>query len=314
MNVISMIFGGLIVLQIVAMNMLFSTYTVDYSNKFEEKRLQIAVNYAVDGATKEMKENSTDLGQDYESIARLNVDPSVAFDTFSVIMCKNYGIPCNSTNQQSFMVDYCPVFVVATYDGYYYLSKEKINSSGVENMIFSPKMPYIKEHEENGEKFLYSYNLTLTSALKIDKNGGVYKDYTPPLSRKEQSDLINSTVSDVMNTLLLEQADPNNIRGEFYIPSEFTTIRSTNPITNTTVLAYIDNFDVPNFGTDLQSFGIGGSEIKQKKVVVGFIIEVDGEYEKYYAYSDRLPEGAISIETYDSQEDAAADGYYYYIH
>lgn len=314
MNLSSLLFGGLLVLQIITMNMLFTDYASDYHRKFEEKRLQIAVNYAVDAATKEMKENSANLGQDYESIAKLNVDPIVAMDTFSTIIAKNYNVPVNSVNQQSILLDYCPVFMVATYDGYYIASKEKINSSGVENVLFSPKLPYSEVYtEEDGSTSLYSYNLSLTSAIKTKSDGSVYKVNYPPLTRKEQSDLINTKVSDVLNDTLVKYANKDP-RGEIYIPSEMTTVMSTNPIQNTTVLAYIDNFDLAGYGMDLQSFGIGGSEIKQKKVVVGFTIEVNGNMEKYYAYSDRLPEGAVPIESFDSQEDAAKEGYYYYIH
>lgn len=313
MNIAPLIFGGLLLLQIVTMNLLFTDYAHDYFNQFEEERLQIAVNYAVDGATKEMKEDSSHLGQDYESMAKLNVDPIVAMDTFSAIMCKNYNIPVSSTTQQSVMCDYVPVFVVATYDGYYKADRVKINSSGVENMIFSTKLPYLKEViDEDGNYTYYSYNLSLDDCLRVDSNGSVVKDYDPPLTRAEQSDLINNTISDILNDQLLKYANQDP-RGEVYIPSEFTTIRSTNPVRNTTVFAYIDGFDLPAFGMNLQSFGIGGADIRQKQVVVGFTVEVNGKIEKYYAYSENIPDGVTIIETYDSQKDAAEDGYYYWI-
>lgn len=301
------------ILQIISMNMLFVDYANDYTNKFEEHRLQIAVNYAVDAATKEMKENSADLGQDYEAIGKLNVDPIVAMDTFSMVIAKNYNVPLNSTNQQSIMLDYCPVFLVATYDGYYLASKQDINDVGVENMIFTPKLPYSDIHtEDDGTVSLYSYNLSFTSALKVDSNGGVYKVSNPPKTRTQQLSLVNDTLSDVLNEALVNNAN-RDPRGMIFIPPEMTTIHSTNPVRNTTVFAYIDNFDLAGYGMDLQSFGIGGAEIKQKKVVVGFTITVAGKAEKYYTYSDRLPAGVVPIETFDSQEDAAKSGYYYYV-
>lgn len=310
----SILYGGLLLLQIITMNMLFTDYASDYYNKFEEKRLQIVVNYAVDAATKEMKEDSANLGQDYESIGKLNVDPRVAMDTFATIICKNYNIPVNSTNKQSVMLDYCPVFLVVTYDGYYVMNKVKINDSGVENMIFSPKLPYSAlQTEPDNSISMYSYNLSFTSAIKVDANGGVYKIDNPPLSKQEQSNLVNNKVSDVINEKLVRGTDLR-LRGGVFIPSEMTTLRSTNPIQNTTVFAYIDNFDLGGYGMSLQSFGIGGAEIKQKKVVVGFELNINGNIEKYYAYSDRLPNGVTPVETFDSQEDAASHGYYYYVH
>lgn len=313
MQLSSLLYGGLLILQILTMNMLFTDYAADYNKAFEENRLAIAVNYAVDAATQEMKDNSANLGQDYESISRINVDPIVAMDTFSTILLKNYDIPLSSTNQQSVLLDYCPVFMVATYDGYYIASKQKINDAGVENMIFSPKLPYYDIYmETDGTKSLYSFNLSLTSAIKIDESGGVYKVGTPPLSKKEQSDVINTRISDVLNEYLVKYAN-RDPRGRIFIPSEMTTLHSTNPIRNTTVFAYIDNFDLAGYGTNLQSFGIGGSEIKQKKVVVGFSTVTNGKTELYYAYSDRVPTGVVPIETFDSQEDAAKEGYYFYI-
>lgn len=313
MDLTSLIYGGLLILQIISMNMLFSDYARDYNHRFEEDRLQIAVNYAVDAATKEMQDDSANLAQDYETMAKLNVDPIVAYDTFTTIIAKNYNVPVNSTSQQEIMLDYCPVFMVASYDGYYLMDKVKINDAGVDNMVFGPKMPYTQKYTEtDGTSSIYSYNLGLTSAIKIDSGGGVYKTENPPLTRNQQSSLINSTISDVINDnlVVLANKDP---RGEVYIPSNMTTVNSTNPIQHTTVFAYIDNFNLSGYGMDLQSFGIGGAEIRQKKVVVGFTIEVDGKLQKYYAYSDKVPNGVNKVETFDSQEDAAKEGYYFYI-
>lgn len=318
MTIPALILSGLLLLQIVSMNMLFVNYAKDLINKFEERRLQIAVNYAVDAASQEMVNNSANLGQDYESIARLNVDPTVAMDTFATMICKNYSIPVNTTNQQSILTDYCPVFVVATYDGYYVADFHDINVSGVYNYVFGTKMPYSEVVEVdvgggNTETRMYSYNMGFTSAIYVDEYGGVYRDYNPPRSYAEQKDIVNTTISDVLNEQLLKNT-PYDLRGEMYIPADFTALRSTNPIDATTVFVYIDEFDLPMFGLDLQSFGIGGSDIENKKVVVGFTLTGEnGVVEKYYAYSDQVPDDANRIETFDSQEDAAAHGYYYYI-
>lgn len=313
MNIMALLFSGLLTIQMIVMNLSFTDYASDMKKKFEENRLQVVVNYGVDAATKEMKDNSANLGQDYESIARLNVDPIIAMDTFATILLKNYKVPISEVNRQGALLDYCPVFMVATYDGYYIASREKINDAGVENLLFSPKLPYSEIYqEEDGSRSLYSYNLSLTSALKIDDKGGVYKVNHPPASAAEQSDIINRIASDVLNDYLVKYAtkDP---RGRIFIPSEMTTIHSTNPIRNTTVFSYIDNFDLAGYGYNLQSFGIGGSEIKQKKVVVGFSMTTNGKTEHFYAYSDKVPANAIPIETFDSQEDAAKEGYYFYI-
>lgn len=312
MSFSSIIFAGLMVLQMISMNLLFTDYARDFVNKFEEDRLKIAVNYAVDAAVKEMRVSSANLGQDYESLSKLNVDPMVAMDTFATVIAKNYDVPVNSTNIQSMMLEYVPVFMVATYDGYYISSREEINTSGVKNVLFSPKLPYSEVYKDvDGNEFLYSYNLSLDSAIEVREDGSVYKVENPPLSKEEQSNLINSVITDVLNESLVKYANTDP-RGKIFIPSELTTLHATNAIKNTSVFAYIDNFDLSGFGHDLQSFAIGGAEIKQKKVVVAFSLTHGGKEEKFYAYSDRVPDGAVLLETFDSQEDAAEHGYYFY--
>lgn len=313
MSISSLIYGGLIILQMITMNMLFTDYAADYHKKFEERRLQIVVNYATDAAAEEMRKTSDHLGQDYEDISKFNVDPKVSMDTFAAVLAKNYNVPLNKDSIQSILMDYVPVFMVATYDGYYILDKGRINSSGEENMIFSTKLPYSSVYTEyDGSKSIYSYNLSLTSAIKVDSSGEVFKVDNPPLNKDQQSDLINDKVSDVLNDYLSKSGNANS-RGMIYIPSKMTTIRATNAIKNTTVLAYIDNFDLSGYGMDLQSFGIGGSDVKQDKKIVGFEAMVGGLLGKYYSYADELPDGLTVSEIFDTQEEAAKNGYYYYI-
>ena len=317
MDISALLYAGLIILQIITCNMLFSDYVKDYVDKFEEKRLQLAVNYSSEAAALMMKDNSANLEQDYEILARLNVDPIVAMDTFSMLMCKNYEIPISSTNQQQFMLDYCPVFLVASYDGYYIASRQEINSSGVENIVFSPKFPFLDQvtHvNDNGDEInsIFSYNMSLDTALRLDENGDLVKDTDLPVSKRRQLDSINETITDVLNEHLLEYAhsDP---RGEIFIPAEVNSIMSTNPIANTSVIAYIDNFDMVGLKTNLQSFGIGGAKIKQKDVVVGFEVNVNGNIEKHYCYSKDMPDWVTPLEIFDSQQQAAEAGYYYHI-
>lgn len=313
MNISSIIFCGLILIQIITANMIFTDYVNDYMNKFEEKRLKIVVNYATDAAVQEMKNQSANLGQDYENLSKLNVDPIVAMDTFSTILCKNYGVPLNSTNQQNIMTEYCPVFLVATYDGCYVANKEKINSSGVVNYIFSNKVPYIGVNTDtNGNELIYSYNMSLDYAIKVDNNGNIYKTYDLPINKSKQLNIINSKISDILNENLVKYASTEP-KGKIYVPFDTKLIKSTNAVKNTSVIAYIDNFDLCGYGYDLQSFGIGGSEIKQKKVVVGFEIEIDGKFKKYYTYSDTVPDKCNVIEVFNSPEDAAGNGYYFYV-
>lgn len=313
MQLSALLYSGLIILQIISMNMLFTDYATDSHNKFEEKRLQIAVNYATDAAAEEMRKNSDNLNQDYIDITKFNVDPKIAMDTFAAVLGKNYNVPLSDENIQSLLTDYVPVLMVASYDGYYVLEKTKIDSAGQRNMVFTPKMPYSSTYiEYDGTKSIYSYNLSHTSALKVAAYGGMYRVDNPPLSKDEQSDLINNKISDVFNEALAKGANVER-RGMIYIPSKMTTIRATNSIKETTILAYIDNFDLAGYGMNLHSFGIGGSDIKPKRTIVGFETTVGGVLGKYYYYADELPVGVDVAEIFDSAEEAAGKGYYYYI-
>jgi hypothetical protein len=301
----ALLYSGLLILQIITMNMAFSQYAADIYNKFEEQRLEIAVNYATDAAAEEMRYQSSHLGQDYESIGKINVDPKVAMETFATMLCKNYNVPDSASNRQQIMLDYCPVFVVATYDGYYILNKYKINDSGVENMIFSTKFPY---SEKLGDDII-SYNLSFNYATKLDKDGNLFKTVVDVNKSKE---IINNKLSDVLNEQLTNNANKDP-KGTFFIPSELSNMKSSNPVNNTTVFAYMDNFDLSGYGLDLQSFSIGGSDIKQKKVVVGFRSNLIHGIDLYYTYSDRLPSGVTPLEVFDNPEDAAKKGYYFYV-
>lgn len=317
MHFTSILYAGLLLLQIVTMNMLFSTYARDYRNEFEEKRLQIVVNYATDGAAKEMRDESSHLNQDYVALSRLNVDPKVAMDTFATIFGKNYRLPINNVNIQNLMTEYCPVFMVASYDGYYIADRRIINSSGVQNLIFTPKLPYLDNVPDYaGHSRWYSYNLSGDNAIMVDDHGGIYNVYRErgqiPKTKSEILYIINQKLSDALNAKIQEYAatDP---KGMIYVPSEMTVVHATNRIEYTTVFAYIDNFDIVSYGNVMQCFGIGASDISLRKVVAAFQKVVDGELHNFYAYSDELPQGVHVIATYATQQEAASHGYYYYM-
>jgi hypothetical protein len=308
----------------ILVNLLFIGFAVDLGNQFEEQRLQIVVNYATEAAVQEMTANSASLDQDYESISKISVDPyesiskisvdpAVALDTFAVILGKNYNIPLSSINKQSILLDYVPVFMVATYDGYYTTSDVVINSSGVENKIFSPKMPYLYQVTEiDGTTTDYSLNMSLETAIKVDAYGNITKE-VGVIPEELQSSFINEQISDALNAKLVEVAS-TRARGTFYIPSEATTVGATNAIKSTTVFAYIDNFDLHGKSQDLQSFGVGGSRIKNNDFVAGFLLnDAYGLQQKYYCYSKDLPATAVLVEVFDTPEEAAQSGYYYYI-
>lgn len=312
MNPMPIIFAGLMMLNIITTNLVITDYHYKAKARAEEDRLQVVVNYAADAAVKEMKETSANLGQDYASLSKLNIDPAVGLETFGTFLCKNYDIPVSTTNVQQVLIDYVPVFVVAAYDGYYVATKQVINDVGVPNMVFSPKMPYLQVYtKENGDVELYSYNLSLKEATKISANGSIVKTKDTPLNSEEQLDFINKKITDVLNEYIVKEASVSP-RGQIYLPSQVKTIQGTNPVRNTTVFAYLDNFDLGYNGQELQAFGIGGAEIKQNKMVVGFEVTSNGKTEKFYTYSDKLPSFAKPAEVFDSPEDAAQNGYYFY--
>ena len=55
-----------------------SAWYVEQKAEFEQKQMDIQVNYSVDAAMQEMLTSTNDIGLDYVDFAKIKVDPQVA--------------------------------------------------------------------------------------------------------------------------------------------------------------------------------------------------------------------------------------------
>lgn len=281
------------------MNMLFLNYCRDQYNEIQKKRLDIVVNYASDAAVDELVINTADLDLDYADFERMAVEPSIALDMFSTVFLKSYGMSMSRENYIDVKTNYIPMFLVASYDGYYVGEPTKINTSGAHDAIFSIKQPYLYR---DGSK-TYALNLGLTDA-KLYDNDSLQK-VEAPLSREDQREIINSNVSDAIMNTVYKQTDENML-ATLYVPSKMSTIARTNPIDNVTVMAYVTGLNT-GYGGVLDSFGIGGSRVTHENFVGCYI--KDGV--KYYSYMSKIPSTVDVLVTYENPIIAAENGYYF---
>ena len=116
--------------------------------EFEQRQLDIQVNYAVEAATQEMLAIGTHIDSDYADWGRSTVEPQIALDTFVTVLMKNLGYSDSEKNREEVILDYIPFFIVATYDGYYtYGTVAEANEVGGSLQIsypkrWTPKIPY----------------------------------------------------------------------------------------------------------------------------------------------------------------------------
>ena len=284
---------------------------VDYQREtwtnMQERHLDVAVNYAIDAAVERMREDSSDLALDYQTFESISADPQLALDMYKLVLLRNLGY--SNTEDNGIYIENCtPIFCVAGYDGYYLARERRISEEGEHRLIWNPKMPYYYSKNSGGVDYLYALNLGLTDALRWHSKDGsgkcerVFIDGV--LTENQQKDIISSCVSDDLMTSLWDVRGGSEIVQTIYIPSDMTTWTNTNPISSTTVLAYVDGIDLGN-NTSYSTFGIGGSRIVHEEFVVCYIR--DGV--KRYIYATDKPDGVDVIESFENPVKAAQNGY-----
>ena len=310
----------------------YITYTHNQAREFEEKRLQIEVNTCVDAAAFMMLETD-DLGKDYQDFGSVKTRPELALDTFLNMMCIAYDMSMSEDNKEMIAMKYLPVFMVATYDGFYVANPALVSTGGYDDdleyidddgehrrggfadpkckMQFSPKFPY---KYVNGTD-VYALNLGTNTALRVDTgNYKIYKtsNFPSEISTKERRiAYINQTITDTMSASI-EKVNGGEIgvSTEFYLPKALTTYTDVSPITGPTVICLLQNVDLKSV-EKVSAFGVGGARINNTRMVMGY---EDGGV-KYYAYSDLVPKNSdgspmyVATGMYRTPKEAAEHGY-----
>lgn len=280
----------------------------------DDWRLKQVVNNCTDSAIEQLLEAS-DLGMDYADWGNFNADPELALDDFVDTFLLNYNLPLTDDNREMVKINYIQAFCVAAYDGYYIYDHRKTADDGALELVGSPKIPYLwRDTSKPGRYVTYALNMGYDKVYKLTDATITRAD--SPLPKSEVMKVINNRISDDLRERV-DRAYENGWLQTVYIPSGLTTISSTNPIQSPTVLAFLDNVDIDSV-TKVNAFGIGGSRAKVARPVSAYKRKnnITGEWVKYYAYSDLLPEGinddqSLIEEVYMSPEEAAKAGYHH---
>ncbi|WP_105614116.1 hypothetical protein [Vallitalea okinawensis] len=324
-------FGIVIMVSLIyvaALIMGYLHYTSKEIQEIEQLRLSYAVDYASDAAVQAML-STGNLDMDYSDHKSLNVDPSLALDTFIDVFCFNYDIGLSQENKMLIKLNYIPIAVVATYDGYYLAQPELVGNQvnypenpiqdGDWDLIFGMKIPYTYSYNN----VHYALNMGMDYAVMLSANQGLQRyNGMPPsdsgkLSREEGFYIINNNISMDM-TYAIDKA--NETRGEwtnsFFIPNQVTTFSGANPIQGPSFLVLVQNLDLTT-PRPIHAFTIAGSKIDYSRSVVGY--EVNGT--PYYCYADRqhliakahgVAETAVIIKNmYSSPKIAAINQFYF---
>lgn len=245
-------------------NLFFMKFSIDWQAEVEQKRLDIAVNYCADAAVKEMIAKSGDLGLDYIKYDYVNVNPSIALDTFAELLCDNMGYTPNIENKTMMKVSYIQGFCVAAYDGYYIGEYARVED-GTHELVLQPKMPYTVE--KNGvtyyvtfdPEYYWIYNPTTATKEKFKNQGTITID--------EIQIAINETLTDAFTKSVWRNTN-GAVKGMIRFPGVKSSVSRTNPIEGVTVIAYVKGED--SRGSTLSSVGIGGSKVGHANYYIGY--------------------------------------------
>lgn len=294
--------------------LMFLTFFQVEVQALDDWRIKTIVNYCSDSAIEELVEAS-DLGMDYNEWGKFKTDPELALDDFVNTFLLNYNIPINDTNKELVKTKYIQVMCIAGYDGYYMYDHQKVAEGDGYTLVSSPKMPYIWVDDTKPTRYVtYALNMGYEKAYRLTDATLAFVD--SPVSQRDTMRIINNRISDDLNARV-QRAYTGGWLSSIYIPVSLTTVRQTNPIESPTVMAFIDNVDIDSY-KPVSAFGIGGSRAKVARPVSVYNRKNPdtGEWVKYYAYSDLLPDSVTSgmsaaLEIYMSPQDAAEAGYHH---
>lgn len=297
----------------VAFLYLYYATVIDSSlNRINDYHLKTVSNYASDSAIEEMLDVA-DLGTDYVEWGKFNTDPEVALRDYIDTFLMSFDLPLTEENREMVKVNYLKVFTVAGYDGYYVYDHRAIDEGSQLAFVCSPKIPYLyKDMSKNDREVTYALSMG-DKCFKI--TNATLSLVKSPLSKNKVLEIINDRISDDLINRI-DQQYPNGWNRQVYLPNALTSISKTNPIAGPTVLALVDGVDLLR-GKKVAAFGIGGAMATVARPVSAYQRRgADGQWVKYYCYSDLLPEDvsgdrSVIEEVFMKIEDAAKAGYHY---
>ena len=255
--------------------------------EFDERQMDIQVNYCIDGAIQEMLNETSHIGTDYADKGRIRVNPQIGYDTYIELLLKNLDWSKSNDNIALLESDMIPFFCVAMYDGYYMKIRQEniINFNNVKqasyDLVWTPKLPYTFTDIHN-PNVKYAVNLAYKEPMRMDNSNIQLRYKGNDITEEQQRRAVVATLSDACNKALLTGFS-GNIDKAFEIP--------------------------PSMSNNV--FGVGGARIND----ANFCIAYERNGRKYYSkpyYRNRIEEAGINITgVFTSDKEAAKAGYYY---
>lgn len=302
--------------------------------EFEQRQLDLQVNYAVDAATQEMLSEGVHIGTDYIDWGSMTVEPTVALSTYQAVLLRNLGWGDSDRNRIDLMEEYSPFFIVAAYDGYYVYGRQhdtytETLKDGTEvnndyyGFHWSPKLPY--SYTDGNDVYIYYLSEKEYGKLTMSSVDGTINSYRPHSylvktgngldSISQAKAVIAKRLTDAANAALFVGTEGKSDK-QFYIPASMSDWTQTNPISTPSVLTYMSN----PYGTNkysVSTFGIGGAKIDNAQ----FLICYNMNGSKLYSWADDREEVekfyadkgvTISIDMITSTRERASENGYYY--
>lgn len=256
----------------------------------------------------------------YQSNKFFNANKELAVDAFYRTLYLNFNVQ-NDPVGQGALASYVPAIIVVDYDGYWiYAMSEYTDADGspVYKHMWRPKKPYAFT-DDNGNTF----NFTLDNYLRVyDARSRVWHegfrqdlvgktnvsliDDAQSFEQKRRSIIVSSIQEDLAYFIDKhnEYASRNGISYTFTLP-QIPQEEWTNSIDDIGVMAFIQG--IPMGDQFYNSYAFGSGRLVRNESIIGAVDDATG-MKYYYRSSCSFPYRAE--ETFDSEKDAAAAGYF----
>lgn len=293
--------------------------------EFEQRQLDLQVNYAVNAAMQETLETGTHIDTDYLYWGSIQLEPQIALDTYTMMLCRNFGWADTEANRKDIDTASIPFFILATYDGYYVYGMQSCiesielkdndaddtNNRKIDNYIYekkwTPKIPYAEadvEIVENPDGTKTMNNKTIYMYFLDEEYYGKYEgkvitrknpyinttdDVYGSIGRAKK--VISQCLTDACNSAMYMGLLESNDK-VWYIPDTFSEWSSSRPISSPTILTYLNRED-QRVKFDVCTFGVGGAKIDETNFFICYTTSEDtngdgvtDRIQKLYTYSE----------------------------
>lgn len=311
----------------------FYNWNQEAAYEFEQRQMDIQVNYAINAAAQEMLNSGTHIGTDYADWGEMTVEPEIALDTYLTVMMRGLGWSDTQSNRDDLIESGCKFFIVAGYDGYYAYNVQRDTlviegdrfglSNDSKQVVYdkkwTPKIPYCDTVVSDTNKLtLYLYNLKGETYNKYS-NGKL--EYNIPVSNlgvygttHRSKTIIAEQLTQAVNACLY-QAMNGNITEEFFLPRDYSNWAENNPVVSPTCITYMTRTDGRTM-YETVTFGVGAAKIDDAQFFICYEETKNGTVNKWYTYAENrsyVEDNTNNriIEIVPSMKQAAQKGYYY---